>query len=313
MHPARKPRQRSLWPALLVLLAAGLAAWLLNVSRPGTRVEGCPQGCAAAVPGDERSLRILSLNVLHGFPRFEELATRLDAVAAEIRRQGVDVACLQEVPWTPRLGSGAAYLARATGLNYLYVRANGNRRAILFEEGEAILSRYPLQDPQVVELEPRAGPFEHRVVLRATAAIPWGDLDVFVTHLTHGEQDINRRQASALLAMVPAAGESPALVAGDLNAAEGSAQMRALAGAWIDLYRAANPGQAGATCCVDDVRQGPGKAMERRIDYLFWVPRGGPVPEVQAWVVLDRPFPREGGWLWPSDHAGVLVELTGLR
>ena len=53
--------------------------------------------------------------------------------------------------------------------------------------------------------------------------------------------------------------------------------------------------------------------MERRIDYLFWVPRGGPVPEVQAWVVLDRPFPREGGWLWPSDHAGVLVELTGLR
>jgi len=74
----------------------------------------------------------MSLNVLHGHPRFEHLARRLDLIAAEIRRQDADIVCLQEVPWTRQLGGGAEYLAQRTGLNYLYLRANGNRWAILF-------------------------------------------------------------------------------------------------------------------------------------------------------------------------------------
>jgi endonuclease/exonuclease/phosphatase family metal-dependent hydrolase len=300
------------WLAGLALLAAGLTAWVLNVSRPGTQVEGCPEGCSVAGPGDERFLRVLSLNVLHDFPGFEGLAPRLDIIAAEIRSQAVDIACLQEVPWTRRLGSGAEVLARETGLNNVYVRANGNRHAILFEEGLAILSRYPLKDPVYVELEPRAGPFEHRMVLRATAATPWGEVDVFVTHLTHGEPQINYGQASALREMVSSAGDNPALVAGDLNATEDSTQIQELARAWVDLYRAANPGQAGLTCCVDDLARGPEEALEKRIDYLFWVPRGSGIPEVDARVVLGEPSPWAGGWLWASDHAGVLADLYGV-
>jgi endonuclease/exonuclease/phosphatase family metal-dependent hydrolase len=298
---------------VLALLAAGLAAWVLNVSRPGTRVEGCPQGCAVVGPGDEQFLRVMSLNVLHGFPEFENLIPRLDAIAAEIRREKVDIACLQEVPWTRQLGSGAKYLASETGLNHVYVRANGNRHAILFEEGPAILSRYPLQEPGYIELEPRAGFFEHRVVLRATAETPWGDVDLFVTHLTHGEAAVNRQQASALQQLVSSAGHNFALVAGDFNATEDSAQIGELAGAWVDLYRAANPHDPGLTCCVADPSLGSQEALEKRIDYLFWVPRSPGIPEVRARVVLDRPFPWAGGWLWPSDHAGVLADLYGIR
>jgi hypothetical protein len=37
------------------------------------------------------------------------------------------------------------------------------------------------------------------------------------------------------------------------------------------------------------------------------------VPQVEARVVLDEPFPRAGGWLWASDHAGVLADLYEVR
>jgi endonuclease/exonuclease/phosphatase family metal-dependent hydrolase len=121
---------------------------------------------------DDARLRVLALNVLHGFPRFERLDPRLAMIADEIRRQEVDLACLQEVPWTLRQESAAEYLARETGMNYLYLWANGNRWAILSEEGAAILSRYPLRDVTFQELRPRAALFEHRVLLKATAVTP---------------------------------------------------------------------------------------------------------------------------------------------
>jgi len=76
----------------------------------------------------------------------------LDLIAQEIRRQDADIVCLQEVPWAPHIGSAAQYLAARTGLNHVYFRANGNRWTILFEEGEAILSRYPLRDVTFEEL-----------------------------------------------------------------------------------------------------------------------------------------------------------------
>ena len=197
------PRRSRRW--ICFLLAAALlliGTWLLNVSRPGSRVEGCPEGCATAPPRSEGPLRVLSLNMLHGFPRFEHLDDRLDLIAAEIQRLDPDIVCLQEVPW--HWGSAAQDLAERTGLNHLYMRANGNRWAILFEEGEAILSRYPLRDTTATGLAPRAGLFEHRVALQATAVTPWGDLRVVSTHLTHGDPEVNETQAASLIAFVNA-------------------------------------------------------------------------------------------------------------
>ena len=262
----RRRIPRRVWLAALGLL---VFVWVLNVSRAGRQVEGCPQDCATAAPRQAGPLRILSLNVLHGFPRFEHLSQRLDRIADEVRRQDVDVVCLQEVPWTLRLGSAAEYLAERTGLNHLYLRANGSRWALLFEEGEAILSRYPLRDVMFAELEPRAGFFEHRVVLGATAVTPLGDVRVFVTHLTNGRPEVNRAQASALMALVGATGQGPAVVAGDFNATEDSPQIKAITSAWVDTYRAAHPDDNGHTCCVDDLSRGPGEPLEKRIEAVY--------------------------------------------
>jgi endonuclease/exonuclease/phosphatase family metal-dependent hydrolase len=297
---------RHAWLPLLLGLATIFA---INASRPGTRVEGCPQGCATASRRRAGALRVMSLNMLHGYPRFAHLSARLDGIAGEIRRLDPDIVCLQEVPWTRRLGNGAQYLAERTGLNYLYLRANGNRRLIFFEEGEAVLSRYPLHSPTFMELQPQAGFFEHRVVLHAMASTPSGDVGVFVTHLTHGDDDVNRQQATSLLRFV-GAGRGPAIVAGDFNATEDSPQIQSITAQWIDTFRAATPEADGSTCCIDDLTMGRDERPAVRIDYVFLVPRpDGGVTVLSAQRVFDQPFAVPGGWLWASDHVGLLVTI----
>jgi endonuclease/exonuclease/phosphatase family metal-dependent hydrolase len=293
---------------LLLAVAFLVGFWVLTASRAGARVEGCPQDCATIGERQEGPLRVLSLNVLHGFPRFEHLSRRLDLIAAEIRRQDADIVCLQEVPWTLHLGSGAQYLAEHTDLNHLYLRANGNRRAILFEEGEVILSRFPLRDVAFVELRPQAGFFEHRVVLRATAATPWGDVGVFTTHLTDGDREVNRQQAESLLSFVAASGSGPAVVAGDLNAVPDSTQIETLAQQWTDTRLAASPGDDGFTCCIDDLNAEIAESLDERIDYLFLVPANG-TRVVASQRVLDQPFRLDYGWQWASDHVGLLAAI----
>jgi len=147
-------------------------------------------------------------------------------------------------------------------------------------------------------------------VLHATATTPWGNVRVFVTHLTDGDAEINRRQADALRAYVEATGGSISVVAGDFNAQEDSPQIRVFAQVWEDTYRAANPHETGLTCCIDDLTQGPTEALEKRIDYIFLVSGGG-ARVVSAERVLARPFQMAGGWLWASDHVGLLATIEG--
>ncbi len=294
------------------IVIAGLLVvwWLLNVSRAGTQAAGCPTGCAPDGPRRSGPLRVMSVNVLHDFPHFLYLPQRLNLIADEIRRQDADLVCLQEVPWTLQLRDGARHLAGRTGMNYVYLRANGNRHAILFEEGEAILSRYPLREVAFSELRPQAHFFEHRVALAATAATPWGDVRVVVTHLTTAAE-INPAQAMSLLAFVAAQGEGrPIIVAGDFNATEESPQIRTLSRQWMDTYRAVHSTEEGATCCVDDLTAGPAETLEKRIDYLFFVPGAAPsLRVIAAQRVLDQPFRTAGGWLWASDHVGLLTSF----
>jgi endonuclease/exonuclease/phosphatase family metal-dependent hydrolase len=295
---------------LVFVLGLSLTAWLLNVSKAGSRVLGCLEGCTSVGARRDGPLRVMSLNVLHGFPKFSHTARRLTLIADEVRRRDPDLVCLQEVPWTRDL-DGASRLAELTGLNYAFLRANGNRRTIGFEEGVAILSRFPLKEISFVELRPRAGLFEHRVALHALAVTPWGGVDVFVTHLTHGRSELNRRQGASLQAFVAATGSKPAIVAGDFNALEDESQISALvAQGWVDAYRTVHPQEFGATCCVGNLSGGPDQSLGERIDYLFLVPQGGEemaVLDVQR--VFDRPFRVPDGWLWASDHAGLWAEV----
>lgn len=295
----------------LLLALALLALWVMNASRPGAAVEGCLTGCARATRPDDGTVRIVSLNVLHDFPHFAYLPQRLDLVATEVRRLDADIVLLQEVPWTWRLGSAAAYLGRASGLNHAYLRANGNRWAILFEEGEAILSRFPLRDVRFTELQPAEGPFRHRVAVSALVDTTLGPLRVVSTHLANQNPAANQGQAASLMQFV-AAQPGPTIIGGDFNATPDSVTIRNLQPAWVDSFTALAPADAGLTCCVDDLTAPPGEPLEKRIDYLFLAP--GPA---NAWRVRssDRLFTAPQltpvGRIWASDHVGLWVVLEG--
>lgn len=303
-----EPRIRRIRKLLfLVIILILLSLYIMNASKPGLSVEGCPDECAITVEPGIGPLRVVSLNMLHGFPRFTDLQLRLDLIATEIRRLNADVVLLQEVPWVRGTGNAAEVVAQKLGYNYIYYRANGNRNLILFEEGEAILSRYPLSKVVFTELQPQAGFFESRVTLGASAVTPWGELFFYVAHLTDKNPKVNEGQAEELKSFVESHTNGLAIVAGDFNAKEDSPQIQRLASVWTDTYRVAYPDDAGLTCCIDELKANPGELLEERIDYIFLVHEIGKIIRVEH--VFDHPFKVGDGWHWASDHTGLMVEI----
>ena len=298
------------WLVLVMVLALGIL--LLNVSKPGAEVITCPTACAKALSSAKiEPLRILSFNMLHGYHDFTYLDQRTALLAKELDRLAVDIVLLQEVPWTSEHGQMAHKLAQHGSFNYAYLRANGNRRLIDFEEGVAILSRYPLTNISFTELRPPATFFENRVVMHATVELSPGPIDLFVTHLTHGKASTNQAQVEALINFVQSEAKHPAIVAGDFNAEEDSPQIRQLANLWQDSFRLAHPNDSGATCCITNLVNAPITDLQTRIDYLFLVSAAGQTFRIEAVQrVFDEPFETTVGQLWVSDHAGLLATVT---
>ena len=297
---------------LLILIPASIV-WLLNVSRPGTELIACPDTCAKKVDHSDEvdPIHILSLNMLHGFPNFTHLEERTSLLSAEIGRLGIDIVLLQEVPWTNEHGQIAQQLAEQHGFNYVYLRANGNRKLIGFEEGLAILSQYPLKNLSFTELRPVAGFFENRMALHATAETPQGNIDLFVTHLTNGKASINASQTESLLSFVQKEAQDAALVAGDFNAVADSPQILHLTNVWQDSFHLLNPNDSGASCCVTDLSNSPASELQVRVDYVFMVPGTRQLLNILAIEqVFAEPFAVANGRLWLSDHAGLLATVT---
>lgn len=72
----------------------------------------------------------------------------------------------------------------------------------------------------------------------------------------------------------------------------------------------------GFTCCQQDLLTNNDSLLDKRIDHI-WVraPLGGAqgpnfLRAVHSMTVGDRQKDRTASWLWPSDHAGVVAEMT---
>lgn len=270
------------------------------------------------------SLRVVTFNLFHGGPASglagdgERLPERLEMTIAELRRLGPDVIALQEASISPARGNVAERIARALGYHVVHAPATErlfrdwflSRLAVTlinFNEGPAVLSRWPIVARQTIDL-PRCLRFlKPRVLLRTEIDGPHGRLQVYSTHTSGYDCELQRieevaRDRRAAL---------PSLVMGDLNARE---QFPALArfttrAGFVDAFRAANPTRAGFTDF-----QRPGAAaptVSRRVDYVFVVPGArGPGAVLASRVVLNEPHRhRDGTTVWPSDHYGVLAEI----
>jgi endonuclease/exonuclease/phosphatase family metal-dependent hydrolase len=269
------------------------------------------------------TLRFVTLNLLHGgilselHGEDDALEERFALVVEGLRALDADVVALQEASTGRRRGDVAARLARELG--YRHVRApaayrplgssslrRGVRAVMGFDEGPALLSRFPIARWAAHELPPCGRPFDVRVVVGAELETPAGRLPVYSAH-TSGAPC----HARAVAALVRAERRAlPGVVMGDFNADDGSEAMQALTreAGWVDAFRHANPSAPGFTDGQDVTAERPTAA--RRIDYVLLVP-GARVPGrvVGSRVVFDRPRgSREVRW--PSDHHGVLADIA---
>lgn len=275
-----------------------------------------------AVGAEERPLRLVTFNLLHGGPWSsftgddQELEPRLAMTIEQLRALAPDVVALQESSVTRRRGDVAARIAVALGLTHVHARATervfGLRflgRLIVgvlgFVEGPAVLSRFPITSAETIDLPRCQRRVDPRVALRAEVRTPIGPITVVSTHTTR--DDCQTRRVAELAG---AAGERPTLVMGDLNTGEtapGLAPFRERG--FLDLFRVANPTAPGHT--VWQRIDAPEPTVVRRVDYVFLRPGDGIAATVRSSrVVLNTPGARTGGVLWPSDHYGVFVELA---
>jgi len=307
---------------LLRVLLVGLVGLIIAC---GDDADPTPQATdVPASPTEEAApaLRVATVNLLHGFfsdVDADTLTERLGLVAEALQEEEIDIVGLQEVSITSYGGNTAEELARQLGFEFVYRRSNPNIvdvdndvliEALDFEEGSAIVSRFPIADSESIDLA-RVSDTEIRIGLRATVTTPWGEIDVYVTHLTGGDEaEINTTQAQELADWITSRPrELPAVLMGDFNALEGSATIDLLTEAFVDVYRAADGEGPGYTCCQDALTDPEPEQNRKRIDYLFLAPGQTFAGEVEeARVFLDAAFRLpDGSDLWASDHFGLLA------
>lgn len=139
------------------------------------------------------------------------------------------------------------------------------------------------------------------------------------THLESGSDPaltpLRAAQAAQLVASLGAA--SPAIIMGDLNEGPGSPMYGAVTGAgFVDAWAAMRPGAPGMTCChlPDLSNHVAAGELDQRIDYIMTRGFGHTNGRLIGRIGLlgttpgDR-VPGPAWLLWPSDHAGLVLEL----
>jgi endonuclease/exonuclease/phosphatase family metal-dependent hydrolase len=191
---------------------------------------------------------------------------RIDIAISELREFAPDLIGVSEAAWVEGLGS-SAWARLVDGLQYegtILARANpwllGQSQAdsdalveeVGFEEGEYLLSRFPIRSSKRYEL-PAPSIYESRAVLHAVVAAPEpiGEIDVYVTRFG-GEDWRLARQAERLLAIISLTHdlEREIIVMGDLGAPPDSEVLSTLVAAgYLDPLA----GEGVLTCCRQGV------------------------------------------------------------
>jgi endonuclease/exonuclease/phosphatase family metal-dependent hydrolase len=276
-------------------------------------------------------LSVLTFNVFHDYPSCRHFDSRLGILENGLAAERPDFAILQEVSVSEAHGHLPERLVaglRDRGLHYslAYAPANGSiRDGGTFEEGSAILSRWPIAESEVrrlaahhvVEREHHGYRYEeYRIALRAGVVIePGFSIDVFGTHVTDvapRERISPRRLQIEDLARFVAERpnrRSPAIVGGDFNARPEAEEIDWLREQGFQDLCAEN--EPGHTNDADDRDlEGLQDTANQRIDYLFVAGAAGQVSVRCTRLFLAQPAevePRR--FLWASDHSGILGEL----
>lgn len=240
--------------------------------------------------GDEPvTLRVLTYNIHHG----EGMDGKLDLprIAEVIKRANPDVVALQEVDMKTGRAQGvdqAAELGKLTGLHSAFGKAmefDGG------EYGQAILSRWPLEEVRVIELPTGEGA-EPRCILVARVQ-PDGERPAFVfagTHLEHAQAQLCLCQAGKLGPFLADSKGLPVVLAGDLNAEYDSLPLTVLRRHY-------------AVAATESLPTFPADQPRKSLDHVLYRP-------TSEWQVLETQVVDEPA---ASDHRPLLVVLQRPR
>jgi len=275
------------------------------------------------------AIKVVTFNTYHGYPLCAHIERRLELLEHGLRTAAPDVVLLQEISVSALYGHLPVRLVdglNAAGLEYHLVYSPANGSVVeggAFEEGSAVLSRWPIVDTEVRRLA-AAHPVwrnhhgyeyeEFRIALRATLQIEPGlCLDVFGTHISdvepRGGISARQLQIDDLATFVderPNRG-MPALVGGDFNAPPRAVEIvRFGERGFIDICADREPGPTNDR--NDRELEDPRDTADQRIDYLFVAGNGVAVRDVR--LFLDAAVEIEPArFLWASDHSGIQAEL----
>jgi endonuclease/exonuclease/phosphatase family metal-dependent hydrolase len=286
-------------------------------------------------------LKVLTYNLFHDLPLYRRLDQRLRLIAAEISTERPHVIALQEIARAARCGdtgeSLCAMVNEGCGRQLYrldYARADGSGEGeFAFEEGIALMSRLESDGaPEVLKFDAQVRIAaelgghcyrlpDDRVAMAARYRLGSGiELQACVTHLTDRSETIEGVpvrliQAGELVRWLHSVcGTSqPVVLAGDFNDVPDSPTVATIVGAgFTDLWRAAGRGPGYTNDRGDIELESPYGSPNQRIDYLFFRPgaaRGFEVADVRQFLGHPRRTD-DGGWLWGSDHVGVIAKLA---
>lgn len=205
-------------------------------------------------PGDDATLRILTLNIAHGrnqavnqiFLARQDIERNLKTIAALFKKTGADVIALQEADgpsgWSGNFDH-IEFLAREAGYPWYY-RAN-HAESWLFSYGTAILSRLPVNETLQHTFEPSPPTFNKGFLLSRVIWAEGGQADVTVpidivsVHLDFSRRSVRDRQL-AELTQILARRNGPMIILGDFNSewlAEDSVVRRLADNSGMSVYR----------------------------------------------------------------------------
>jgi len=272
--------------------------------------------------------RVVTWNLWWRFGPWEQRAA---AIETALRGCAPDLVLLQEV-WSAPAAHQAARLAAALGLEHVAWSPNTRPqrwRRRVGPDGEgadvglAVLSRWPLREVAEHPLPLGGVPDEGRTALAVVVDHPDGPWPVVTTHLSsnpaHSGARVEQVRAVArVLADLTAAagrGALAGLVAGDFNAEPESDEMRLMSGlltappvpgqVLVDAWRMGTGDDPGWTWRRENAYLRPGNP-DARIDHVLV---GLRARVTGTGLVGAGPVDVGGEAVWPSDHAGVVVDL----
>ena len=289
--------------SLLFQLAAGLLALgalaprlSLGVQVWGSRAAAAPVALAV-VPGivlvtspdfdvreSANTVRLVNYNIHSAVNGDGQLYP--EGIARVIQRQRPDVVTLQEVSrgWAIAGTTDLAeWLSHRLGMRHVYAPAADG------QFGNVVLSRLPIAASEGVYLPKGAGPMR-RSYARAEVDLGNGQsVDVISVHLQHREQNTNTRLAQIAVLIDTWERVRPAVLAGDLNAEPGSAE--------VAEFEELGLVSAQDVTGHEELSTSPSRGPRVRIDWIFGTNDVG---------FSDFSIPRTTA----SDHLPLAVDVT---